>query len=296
MKMELNGNIETNILPGGFLMGRPWREEYNGGIYHVISRGNNKEYIFKESIDKGYFIKLLKEYSEAMGYRVYGYILMSNHYHVIIQIFDRMLQEIMHRINNNYSKYFNYKYNRIGHVFQGRYKAIQVQDERYMLKLLRYVHQNPVRAGMCKSIEEYKWSSDKYYRKNIKSFVNTSIIFDMLDKDRSGAIQKYIEFMDELEEENYSKIDIIGEEAYIILCSSRQAESVRKRLDEILIDTGITVDDYNLVKSGSRKRRLMEYKIKYVKAALEQCYTYNEIGKNINMTSSGIQYIKERYK
>ena len=163
-------------------MGRPWREEYKGGIYHVIARGNNKEYIFKESIDKGYFIKQLKECSIAMGYRVYGYVLMDNHYHIIIQTLDKKLQEIMHQINNKYSKYFNGKYKRVGHVFQGRYKAVLVQDERYMLKLLRYVHQNPVRAGICKLVGDYKWSSDIYYRKNINSFVSTRVIFEMLDK------------------------------------------------------------------------------------------------------------------
>jgi REP element-mobilizing transposase RayT len=86
-------------------MGRPWREEYKGGIYHVIARGNNKEYIFKESIDKGYLIKQLKECSAAMGCRVYGYVLMDNHYHLIVQTLDKKLQEIMHQINNKYSKY-----------------------------------------------------------------------------------------------------------------------------------------------------------------------------------------------
>jgi len=105
-------------------MGRPWREEYQGGIYHVIARGNNKEYIFKESIDKGYFIKLLKETIEGMNYCIFGYVLMDNHYHILIQTMDKKLQEIMHQINNKYSKYFNVKYKRIGHVFQGRYKYL----------------------------------------------------------------------------------------------------------------------------------------------------------------------------
>ncbi|MHB1392170.1 MAG: transposase [Clostridia bacterium] len=276
-------------------MGRPWREEYKGGIYHVIARGNNKEYIFKESIDKGYFIKQLKECSETMGYRVYGYVLMDNHYHIIVQTLDKKLQEIMHQINNKYSKYFNGKYKRVGHVFQGRYKAVLVQDERYMLKLLRYVHQNPVRARISKLAEDYKWSSDIYYRKDINSFINTKIIFDMLDKDTASAIQKYKEFMDEPEETNYSKLDAIGEEAYVVLCSSRKEEKRRKRLDEILIETGIAMEDYNLVKAGSRKRRLTEYKIKYIRAAKEQHYTYIEIGKNIGMTDSGVQHILDKY-
>jgi REP element-mobilizing transposase RayT len=101
-------------------MGRPWREEYKGAIYHVIARGNNKEYIFKESIDKGYFIKLLKECSSTMGCVIYGYVLMDNHYHILIQTMDRKLQEVMHQINNKYSKYFNFKYKRVGLVFQGK--------------------------------------------------------------------------------------------------------------------------------------------------------------------------------
>ncbi|MCQ1531289.1 transposase [Lutispora saccharofermentans] len=138
----------------------------------MIARGNNKKYIFKESIDKGYFIKQLKESIEGMNYRIFGYILMDNHYHILIQTMDKKLQEIMHQINNKYSKYFNAKYKRVGHVFQGRYKAILVQDERYLIWVLRYIHQNPVQAGICQTVSEYKWSSDIFYRRGIKGFVN----------------------------------------------------------------------------------------------------------------------------
>lgn len=94
-------------------MGRPWREEYRGGIFHIIARGNNKEYIFKESIDKGYFIKLLKECCSAMRCVIYGFVLMDDHYHILIQTMDKKLQEVMHQINNKHSKYFNYKYKRV---------------------------------------------------------------------------------------------------------------------------------------------------------------------------------------
>ncbi|MCQ1528792.1 transposase [Lutispora saccharofermentans] len=277
-------------------MAREWREEYKGGIYHVIARGNNKEYIFKEGIDKGYFIKQLKEYNDTMGYRVYGYVLMDNHYHIIIQTFDKKLQEIMHQINNKYSKYFNGKYNRVGHVFQGRYKAILVQDERYMLKLLRYVHQNPVRAGLCRLVEEYKWSSDIYYRENIKGFINTLIIYNMLDKDTIGAIHKYKEFMAEPEEMNYSTLKAIGDEAYVVLCMSRKEEKQRRRLDELLFDTGISLIEYEQIKSGSRKRKLTEYKLRYAIAAKEEHYTLKEIGEHIGMTAISIKNMLDRYE
>lgn len=275
-------------------MGRPWREEYKGGIYHVIARGNNKEFIFRESIDKGYLVKQLKECSLSMGCRVYGYVLMGNHYHMILQTLDKKLQEIMHQINNKYSKFFNGKYKRVGHVFQGRYKAVPVQDERYMLKLLRYVHQNPVRAGICMKVEDYKWSSDIYYRKNIKGVVNTRVVYEMLDKRIDSAIEKYKEFMDELETENYSKLGVIGEEAYRVMCLSRREEKQRKGLEEVLAETGVSEEYYNLIKSGSRKRSLTEYKIQFIQAAIQERYTYSEIGRFIGMTYSGIYNILER--
>lgn len=270
-------------------MGRPWREEYKGGIYHVIARGNNKEYIFKEDIDKGYFIKQLKESIDGMNYRIFGYVLMDNHYHILIQTMDKKLQEIMHQINNKYSKYFNAKYKRIGHVFQGRYKAILVQDERYLIWVLRYIHQNPVQAGICETVSGYKWGSDVFYRRGIKGFVNVDIVLNMLDTDRNKAVKKYMELMSEREEKDYEKEKIIGDEAYQLMCLSRRKTEERKRLDEILIETGISEEDYALVKSGSRKRRLTQYKLEYARAALCLKYTYKEIAQNISITESSVK-------
>lgn len=235
-------------------MGRPWREEYKGGIYHVIARGNNKEYIFKESIDKGYFIKLLKESMEGMNYKIYGYVLMDNHYHIIIQVFEKKLQDIMHQINNKYSKYFNFKYKRVGHVFQGRYKAILAQDERYLLCLVRYLHQNPIKAGMCKNIIDYKWSSDIFYRTSNNMFISIDTVLDMLSPDRKDAIKKYDEYMKQEEQTDFDKVKLIGEEAYQIFCSTKQKIKQKKRLDEILFDQGISQELFYLIKNGSRRR------------------------------------------
>lgn len=276
-------------------MGRPWREEYRGGIYHVIARGNNKEYIFKESIDKGYFIKLLKEYDLAMGYTIYGYVLMDNHYHIIIQTLDKKLQAIMHQINNKYSKYFNYKYERVGHVYQGRYKAVLIQDERYLIQVLRYIHQNPLRAGLCRKVQEYKWSSDIYYRKQIDSFINTKVVMDMLGKDINKAKERYIELMNEEELEDYSNLQSIGDDAYQIMCTSRRRIIQRKRLDEILAEACATMEEYELIKEGSRRRNLTPYKLQFVRAALELHYGYSEIGDKINMSASAVLDMLNRY-
>lgn len=275
-------------------MGREWREEYKGGIYHVIARGNNKEYIFKESIDKGYFVKLLKESMEGMNYRIYGYILMDNHYHLILQVFGKKLQEVMHHLNNKYSKYFNYKFKRVGHVFQGRYKAILVQDERYLLSLLRYIHQNPIKAGICKTVEEYKWSSDVFYRINSDSFINIGTILDMLSSDRKEAINKYREHMQQEEQTDYDNIKVVGEVAYQIMCSTKKKVEQKKRLNEILIDQGLSQEQYELIKKGSRRRELTEYKVNYAIEAIRLNYTHKEIGENIGMSDTAIRNLMKR--
>lgn len=277
-------------------MAREWREEYNGGIYHVIARGNNKEYIFKESIDKGYFIKLMKESMEGMSYKLYGYVLMDNHYHLILQVFDKKLQEIMHQINNKYSKYFNYKFKRVGHVFQGRYKSILVQDERYLISLIRYIHQNPIKAGMSKKIEEYKWSSDVFYRTNNNMFIEIDTILDMLSSERKEAISKYRDYMQQEEQTDYDNVKVVGEEAYQIMCSTKKKVEHKKRLDEILIDQGLSQEQYELIKRGSRRRDLTEYKVIYAIEAVRLKYTHIEIGKNIDMSDAAVRNIIKRAK
>lgn len=122
------------------LMGRKPRIEFNGALYHVIQRGNNKEYIFKNNKHKQYFLSKLKEYKDIMNFEVYGYVIMDNHYHIVIRSRDVNISMIMHRVNNDFSKYYNISNKRNGHVFQDRYKGILVKDDKYLLSLLRYVH------------------------------------------------------------------------------------------------------------------------------------------------------------
>lgn len=224
-----------------------------------------------------------------MNYRIFGYVLMDNHYHILVQTMEKKLQEIMHQINNKYSKYFNYKYKRVGHVFQGRYKSIIVQDERYFIGVLRYIHQNPMKANICITVDEYKWSSDGFYRRDLRGFVNVDIILSMLDSERKEAIRKYKELMNEKEEVDYEKEKIIGDEAYQLMCLSKRKKEERKRLDEILIETGVSNEDYTLIKSGSRKRILTKYKLEYARVALAIRYTYKEIAQNISITESSVK-------
>ena len=165
-----------------------------------------------------------------------------------------------------------------------------------MLKLIRYIHQNPVRAGMTSKVENYKWSSDIYYRKNIKSFINKEVISKMLDICTTAATEKYKEFMEEKEDTDYSKLNAIGDEAYRILCESKKEVKQRKRLDEILFDMGMDLTEYNQIKAGSRKRTLTKYKLSYTIAAIEHHYTLKEIGEHIGMTAVSVKNMLDRYE
>lgn len=118
----------------------------------------------------------------------------------------------------------------------------------------------------------------------------------MLDSDPNTAIDKYVEFMKEKEDTDYSKINTIGDEAYRILCESKKEVRPRKRLGEILFNTGIELADYELIKSGSRKRTFTKYKLEYAIAAIEQHYTLKEIGENIGMTAVSVKNMLDRHE
>lgn len=272
-------------------MGRKPRLEYPGGVYHIIQRGNNREYIFGNDHDKRFIIDLIKEYRDKFKFDLYGYVIMSNHYHLILKLSDVPLQDIMHRINNKYSRNFNKTYNRTGHVFENRYKGILVIDDKYLLSLLRYVHQNPVLARMCKWVSDYPWSSDRLYRLNNKSngIVNIDFILDIFTKDRVDAIKSYIDFMDENKKEDigvFEDADVIG--AVNTRVIDEYIKSDTKSLDKILKD--VTEDEtlYNNIKEGSRKRNLSRYKKEFIDIATKSGYTMEEIGKSISISATAI--------
>lgn len=269
-------------------MGRKPRIEFNGALYHVIQRGNNKEYIFKNHKNKQYFLGKLKEYKDIMNYEVYGYVIMDNHYHIVIRSRDVNISMIMQRVNNDFSKYYNISNKRNGHVFQDRYKGILVKDDKYLLSLLRYVHQNPVKANMCKRVSDYYWSSDANYRKNLQGqLVDIDFVLNIFSLNRNAAINEYIKFMDAsgLEESSsFEDIDIIGEHKTAV----NQIKIEKPTLDDILYEVTNNEELFNAIKNGSRKRNLTEYKKLYIIKSLSQNYTMTEIGSNIGISESAV--------
>jgi len=144
-------------------MARPLRIEYEGAFYHVTSRGNERRRIFLAKSDYNQFKRYLKGAQEKYGYHLHSYVLMSNHYHLIIETPERNLSKLMQYINGSYTNFFNRRTGRSGHLFQGRYKAILVDVDSYLLQLSRYIHLNPVRAGIVEQPQGYPHSSYKSF-------------------------------------------------------------------------------------------------------------------------------------
>jgi len=144
-------------------MARPARIEFPGAFYHVTSRGNDKKNIFSSNLDRARFLDFLQIGHDRYGAIIHVYCLMGNHFHLLLETPQGNLSKIMHFINCSYSMYFNATHERYGHFLQGRYKAILIEAESYIQSLSRYVHLNPVRAGLVSLPESYPWSSYREY-------------------------------------------------------------------------------------------------------------------------------------
>lgn len=129
------------------------------GYYHIINRGVEQRVVFKEAEDYEYFIELLCFQAKNYGITMHNYCLMSNHYHLLVEIHHENLSKFMRQVNSNYAIYFNKKYKRTGHLWQGRFKSWYVTDEAYLYTLMLYIEQNPLKAGMVENVEEYPYSS-----------------------------------------------------------------------------------------------------------------------------------------
>jgi len=144
-------------------MARRARAEVEGGLYHVITRGNNRRQIFNSAADYEKFLALLTVQKTKLPFFLYAYCLMTNHLHLLIERRADTIGRIMHRVLTGYSQYYNRRYRRVGHLLQGRHKAILCQSDRYLSELVRYIHLNPVRARMVNQPEDYEYSGHRAY-------------------------------------------------------------------------------------------------------------------------------------
>lgn len=204
-------------------MARKPRIEYEGALYHVITRGNQKQKIFKESLDYRKFLDIISAYKRRYHFRIYAYVLMTNHVHLLIETQEIPLSKILQGVNQSYTMYYNHKYNTVGHLFQGRYKAIICDRDRYLLTLLKYIHYNPLRAQIVETLDTYQWSSYKaYFRKTDRSdIIDTEQVLPMFSKNKVLARRQYEAFMNDgvsVEKEDiYATVDhrLLGDDQFV---------------------------------------------------------------------------------
>jgi REP element-mobilizing transposase RayT len=176
---------------------RPLRIEFPGAVYHITSRGNARQKIFLDEKDYASFLEVLCLAVERFNWQLHAYCLMSNHYHILIETPEGNLSRGMRQINGVYTQQFNRRHTRVGHVFQGRYKAIIVDKDAYLLELCRYVVLNPIRAHIVEKPEEWKWSSYRSTVGNRKgnSCLTTDWILLQFGNERKEAIKRYKGFV-----------------------------------------------------------------------------------------------------
>jgi len=146
-------------------MSRFQRLYYGNAVYHVVFRGNNRQNILKSKTDKCDLLKSIQKFQERKGFKVYGFVLMDNHAHMVIEVDEiNNISKIMHAILLSFSVKYRRKYPYVGHVWQGRFKSKPIMEEKYILECLDYIHNNPVRAEMIENPNDYIYSSARFYQ------------------------------------------------------------------------------------------------------------------------------------
>lgn len=175
-------------------MPRKARRKSRTGIYHIMLRGVNRQTIFEEEEDRIKFLETLKKYKNISKYQLYSYCLMDNHVHLLLKEVEETLSVTIKRISSSYVHWYNHKYNRSGHLFQERFKSEPVENHEYFLTVLRYIHQNPLKAGLAKNVWDSEWTSIQEYVHQ-KDSIDIEFGLHLFSTNNSKAIQMFIEYM-----------------------------------------------------------------------------------------------------
>lgn len=178
-------------------MARKQRIHYDGALYHVIARGNNREYIFKHDEDKEAYQEKLFQYSRQYGAKLYAYVVMDNHCHMLMEVGEVPVSKIMQLVQQTFTGWYNRKYGHSGHVFEQRFKSILCDRDAYLLALVRYIHQNPVRAGIGSL--DYLYSSHGLYMRYDVKVCQTQEVLGQFAQSKKKAVALYFEFVSKAE-------------------------------------------------------------------------------------------------
>ena len=230
-------------------MARKPRLHYIGALYHVMVRGNGGQNIFTDDKDRYRFYLFLQEGVEKFGHRIHAFCLMNNHVHLAIQVGDKPLSRIMQNLCFRYTQWVNSRQKRVGHLFQGRYKAIVVDADAYLVEMVRYIHLNPVRAKLVKIPEAYPWSGHRAYMGHEElPWLTTEWVLSQFAQRLKTARTKYDKFVQYGRDEGHrqefhrgtSEGRILGDDTFIerVYSESEDGEKKSVTLDEIIESVG----------------------------------------------------------
>lgn len=246
-------------------MPRQAREKDKFCIYHVIQRGNNKGEIFIADRDRGKFIEILARMKSKYNFLVYAYCLMSNHIHLVIDDNGNDISRLIKSVNVSYALYFNKKYKRVGHLFQDRFKSEIITNDRYLLQVSKYIHNNPVKANMVVAPEEYYWSSYNIYLGRMENkyyLVDTTKILGLISDNTGRAAKQYALYVNQKEakapqvmdvEDNYTAVD--KQDSGIIIT----VKEAKEKIEEIASKNRLTYEQL------LRNKRLRNETIKEIR-------------------------------
>ncbi len=288
-------------------MGRPLRIEYPGAHYHVTARGNERKDIYRSQRDRQQFLSYLESAVNRYGAVIHAYCLMSNHYHLLIETPSGNLSQIMQHINGAYTNYFNVKRKRTGHLFQSRYKAILIEVDEYAKELSRYIHLNPVRAGMVSRPEEYRWSSYSNYigERKTPDWLTTKLTHNSFGTEKT-AQENYRKFTEDLLEQNYESplnsviaATILGKEEFIKEITAKHVDG--KQADRNLPAVKKLSNRPTLEEIIQTVQSALPTDAVSVKASIYLCHKFSgaklkEIGTRFSIGESAVSQASRRFE
>jgi len=255
-------------------MGRRPRRFVTGGIYHIVQRGHNRSYIFNEQTDKAGFLDFIRAVRDVLPFHVLYYVLMDNHYHLIVEIQAAPFEKAMHQIHLAYSRFYNKKYHCTGTVYGERYRAFHVADAAYLLKLILYIANNPVKAGLVKHPAEYRWCAHMEIVSQKAALVYTERLFEAL----GGTADKGRTAYEELIRLNFASVSQAPTQS--AFQSERRSDRLLVMLEEIL-GGRLTVD---CIRSGGHDAISNQLRREFFLMASSQGFRTAEIARALNVT------------
>ena len=294
-------------------MGRAWRIEFEGALYHILSRGNEQKDIFYDDQDRQLFLQTIGEMSERFDIDVFAYVLMGNHYHLLLKTNLANLSKSMQWLGVTYTRRFNLRHFRSGHLFQGRFKSIIVQNDAYLMQLSCYIHRNPLRAGIVERLADYPWSSYKVYAYSEKApewLITKPILSQLKGKEQHKIYREKVQFYAKEEKKLWEDLRhgmIIGSKRFVDKIRSAylpekphkeipQQRDLAKGIDPIamLKEASWRIDcDLDHFKHTTRiaKKERDDRDLLVLSAWKTGLLTNDEIGRIFGMTYSSVSHI-----